>query len=231
MLPSLRFEVEDLTVERGGRTIFERVSFSAGPGDYIELTGPNGSGKTTLLRTMAGLLKPADGKVFAANNFGPMDSDDRIRALHIVGHRDGLKGALTVLDHAVYWRRLFGGSDEQKVLEAIGLKPLLHRQARTLSAGQRRRLSLSRLLIAPRTIWLLDEPAANLDIAGRAWLLGLVGDHLAAGGVLVAAVHDPIGARPRRTIALNAGASDLEDEPEAEAEETAATSAAEAAPQ
>ncbi len=205
-------------MERGGRPIFERISFSAGPGDYIEVTGPNGSGKTTLLRVMAGLLKQTDGRVFTASNFGPMDPDDRIRSVHIVGHRDGLKGALTVLEHASYWRRIFGGAEEEKVLEAIGLKPLLHRQARTLSAGQRRRLALSRLLIAPRSIWLLDEPAANLDIAGRAWLLGLVGDHLAAGGVLVAAVHDPIGARPRRTISLSAAPAELEDEPELEPE-------------
>jgi heme exporter protein A len=225
MMGSLRFEVEDLVIERGGRRILDRVSFSAGPGDYVEVTGPNGAGKTSLLRTLAGLLRPADGRVFAASNLGPLDDDEKMRALHFVGHRDGLKGPLSVQDHAEFWRRLYGGEEEMKVIEAIGLGPLKHRAARTLSAGQARRLSLSRLLIAPRSIWLLDEPASNLDVQGRAWLLGLVGDHLAAGGILIAAVHDPIGYGPTREIAIDGLGAEPEflhepedAEPEAEAD-------------
>lgn len=212
MMGSLRFEVEELVVERGGRRILDRISFSAGPGDYVEITGPNGAGKTTLLRSLAGLLRPADGRVFAASNLGPLDDDEKMRSLHFVGHRDGLKGPLTVEDHAKFWRRLYGGEDEMKVIEAIGLGPLKHRPARTLSAGQARRLSLSRLLIAPRAIWLLDEPASTLDVQARAWLLGLVGDHLAAGGILIAAVHDPIGYGPTREIAIDGLGADPEFE-------------------
>jgi heme exporter protein A len=224
VLPSLRFEVEDLAVERGGRRILDHVSFSAGPGDYIEITGANVAGKTSLLRVLAGLLRPAEGRVFAASNLGPLDKEDQVHAAHIIGHRDGLKGALTVADHARYWRRLYGGADEMEVIEAVGLKPLARRPAHTLSAGQARRLSLSRLLIAPRPIWLLDEPTATLDVNARAWLLGLVGDHLAGGGILVAAVHDPIGARPARSLSLNRVA------PAALADRTPGELAQEAAP-
>ena len=203
MLPALRLEVEDLAVERGGRRVLERVSFSAGPGDYVEVTGPNGAGKTSMLRALAGLIKPRDGRIGIAGNFGPIDPDERALQMHVVGHRDGLKGPLTVAEHALFWKRLYGGGDELAVLDRVGLKPLMQRPVRTLSAGQARRLALSRLLIAPRPLWLLDEPAASLDIQARAWLLGLVSDHLAGGGIVIAAVHDPIGVRPTRSIALN----------------------------
>jgi heme exporter protein A len=168
----------------------------------VEITGPNGSGKTSLLRVLASLLKPAAGRIGLSTNLGPLDSEERATHMHLVGHRDGLKGPLTVAEHARFWAGLYGGRDEAVVLEKLGLSHLVDRQARTLSAGQARRLGLARLLIAPRPIWLLDEPAASLDLHARAWLLGLVGDHIAAGGILVAAVHDPIGVRPSRSIVL-----------------------------
>jgi heme exporter protein A len=203
MISTVRLEVEDLAIRRGGRLIFEHVSFRAGPGDYVEISGPNGAGKTSLLRALAGLLRPAEGRVSMASNFGPLDEDERAASIHLVGHRDGLKGPLSVGDHARFWRRLYGGADEQAALERAGLARLADRPARTLSAGQARRLTLTRLLIASRPLWLLDEPAATLDLQARAWLLGLVGDHLAAGGLVVAAVHEPIGARPTMSVSLD----------------------------
>jgi heme exporter protein A len=204
MIPSLRLSVEDLTVARGGAHIFERVAFNAGPGDYVEVTGPNGSGKTSLLRVVAGFLRPVEGRVTMSSNFGPIPTDEQGLCMHLIGHRDGLKGPLSVAAHVAFWAGLYEGADEVAVLERVGLHRLSDRLARTLSAGQARRLALSRLLIAPRPVWLLDEPAAALDIAGRAWLLGLVSDHLASGGIVVAAVHDPIGAVPDHKIVLNA---------------------------
>ena len=204
MLPSLRLSVEDIAIERGGRRILERIAFSAGPGDYVEITGANGIGKTSLLRILAGFLKPAEGRVVMSSNFGPIPQDEQAASVHMLGHRDGVKGPLTVTDHIRFWRGLYEGAEEEAVLDRVNLRHLADRQARTLSAGQARRLALSRLLIAPRPIWLLDEPAATLDMAGRAWLLGLVSDHLASGGVVVAAVHDPIGAMPSQRVALGA---------------------------
>ncbi|MEJ0022364.1 MAG: heme ABC exporter ATP-binding protein CcmA [Alphaproteobacteria bacterium] len=204
MIPSLRLSVEDMAVARGGRRIFERVAFNAGPGDYVEITGPNGAGKTSLLRVLAGLLRPLEGRVAMSSNFGPISADEHGLCMHLVGHRDGLKGPLSVADHVAFWAGLYEGSDEVAVLDRVGLTRLADRLARTLSAGQARRLALSRLLIAPRPVWLLDEPAAALDIAGRAWLLGLVSDHLASGGIVVAAVHDPIGAVPDHKVVLHA---------------------------
>lgn len=203
MLPSLRLSVEDLAVARGGRRIAERIGFNAGPGDYVEITGPNGAGKTSLLRVLAGFLRPLEGRVTMSSNFGPIDRDEQALCMHLIGHRDGLKGPLSVAEHMAFWAGLYEGGDEAAVLERVGLKPLAERPARTLSAGQARRLALSRLLLAQRPVWLLDEPAATLDIAGRAWLLGLVSDHLASGGIVVAAVHDPIGALPNHRVALN----------------------------
>jgi heme exporter protein A len=204
VLAALRLEVEDLAVERAGTRIFSGVSFRAGPGDYVELTGPNGAGKTSLLRTLAGLMRPAEGRISLSSNLGPIDQDERALATHLLSHQDGLKPTLDVRDHVQYWRGLLGGGDALAVLASAGLGRLSDRQTRTLSAGQKRRLALCRLLIAPRPLWLLDEPGAALDLAGRAWLLGVVGDHLAAGGMVVAAVHEPIGATPAVRVALEA---------------------------
>ncbi|MGE3865995.1 MAG: heme ABC exporter ATP-binding protein CcmA [Hyphomonadaceae bacterium] len=204
MIQALRLEVDDVAVARGGRRLFAHLSFRAGPDDYIEITGANGVGKSSLLRALAGLLNPESGRVAITSNLGPLNSEEMAAAVHLVGHKNGLKAPLPAGEHARYWRALFGGGDEDAALARLGLAGLSERPARALSAGQARRLALARLLIAPRPIWLLDEPAAGLDIAGRALLLGLVGDHLAAGGMVIAAVHEPIGARPALSISLDA---------------------------
>jgi heme exporter protein A len=206
MLAALRLEVDQLALDRGGRRVFAGVSFRAGPGEYVEVTGANGAGKTSLLRALAGLIKPAEGAIALSSNLGPLDREARAIRTHLLGHQDGLKGALPVGEHARFWQGLLGGGEAMAVLAKTGLGRLADRPVRTLSAGQRRRLALSRLLIAPRPFWLLDEPGASLDVAGRSWLLGLVNDHLSAGGVVVAAVHEPIGAAPNVRLALEGAA-------------------------
>jgi heme exporter protein A len=193
--PSLR--VEGLSLVRGGRVLFEGLSFAADAGAYVELHGANGSGKTSLLRALAGFLAPRAGKIAFAN------VDEPATALHFVGHVNALKPTASVRAHMRYWSGLFGGDgNEDLVLRALGLRGLGARAARTLSQGQARRLALSRLLIAPRPVWLLDEPAAALDDEGCASVSELVSEHCAQGGLVIAAVHEALGPKPSHTLTL-----------------------------
>lgn len=189
--------VEALALVRGGRLLFKNLSFSAASADYVEIGGPNGSGKTSLLRAIAGFLKPSAGRARVEH------AEEPALALHYVGHLNALKGAATVRDHMRYWAGLLGGRlDEANVLDAVGLARAADAPARALSQGQARRLALSRVLIAPRPVWLLDEPAAALDASGRAMLADLIARHCAEGGIAVAAVHEPLGPAPARTLTL-----------------------------
>ncbi len=187
--------VEALALSRGGRILFEGLSFAAASGDYVEVQGSNGSGKTSLLRAMAGLLTPKAGEI-------AFDGvEEPALALHYVGHANALKREASVRDHLRYWAGLFeGGAREQVVGQALDLTRVMSLPVRALSQGQARRLALSRLIIAPRPIWLLDEPAAALDDAGKAALNELIGSHRAGGGIVVAAVHEPLGPAPSQTI-------------------------------
>lgn len=195
--PSLR--VEALSLARGGRTLFEGLSFAAGPGAYIELRGANGAGKTTLLRALAGFLKPRAGAIVFDNVAEPA------LALHFIGHLNALKPTADVRAHLRYWAGHFGGAyDEESILDRVGLRGLGERPSRTLSQGQARRLALSRLLIARRPIWLLDEPAAALDERGRTLVGELVDAHRADGGLVIAAVHEALGPAPSQTVELGA---------------------------
>jgi heme exporter protein A len=193
--PSLR--VEGLSLARGGRLLFEGLSFAAPPGAYIELRGANGAGKTSLLRALAGFLKPRSGLI-ACDGVA-----EAALALHFVGHANALKPTASVRAHARYWTGLLGGAfDEAQVLSQVGLSGLEDRPARTLSQGQARRLALLRLLISPRPIWLLDEPAAGLDESGLGLVRDLVEAHRARGGVAIAAVHEALGPSPTHTVTL-----------------------------
>lgn len=188
----MRLTGQDLGCARGGRTVFAEVNFAAEAGQALAVTGRNGAGKTTLLRLIAGLLEPAQGTIELVG--GAPESTVAEQA-HYLGHRDALKPALTVLENLRFWHAFLGGRDASlaSALDAVGLAGLAGLPAGYLSAGQRRRLSIARLLAAPRPIWLLDEPTAALDAGGQERLRELMQKHLAGGGILVAATHGPLG--------------------------------------
>jgi heme exporter protein A len=185
-------EVSGLSLRRGERTLFRNLGFRLSAGSALALTGANGSGKTSLLRAIAGLLRPEAGTI--AFEGCPDAELARTRQLHLLGHADGLKGARTALEELAFQAAWLGGGDAgvSLAVERLGLKPLLDLEVRRLSAGQRRRLALARLIAAPRDLWLLDEPMAPLDAARRTLLAGMMQDHLAGGGLIIAAVHDPL---------------------------------------
>lgn len=194
--PSLR--VESLSLSRGGRVLFEGLSFAAAPGSYVEVRGANGAGKTSLLRAIAGLLRPSAGTIALDG------AHDAALAMHYVAHANALKPNASVVSHARYWAGLFGGAADDGVLARVGLSGFEQRVARTLSQGQARRLALTRLLIAPRPVWLLDEPAAALDAAGHQLVSEMIEAHRADGGIVVAAVHEPLGPAPSQTLTVGA---------------------------
>lgn len=195
-----RLSLEGLTLARGSRLLIHNLTAALEPGALVELTGPNGSGKTTLLRAIAGFVRPAAGAI----RLGEVaDPEDRGALIHLLGHRDGLKGALSLKAHVRHWANLFSGDAgaTDEAVSQVGLKGFAELPARVLSQGQSRRLALTRLLVAQRPVWLLDEPAAGLDKAGKQLLIALIDRHVASGGLVVAAVHEPIG-RPAATLAL-----------------------------
>jgi heme exporter protein A len=193
--PSIR--VEALALSRGGRTLFEGLSFAAASGAYVEVHGSNGSGKTSLLRAIAGFLKPQSGRVAFEGVEEPS------LALHYIGHANALKREASVREHLRYWAGLFGGTaSEDFIAQTLDLGRALSLPVRALSQGQARRLALSRLIIAPRPVWLLDEPAAALDDAGKAVLNALIASHRADGGFAIAAAHEPLGAPPSQIVCV-----------------------------
>jgi heme exporter protein A len=199
--PSLR--VEDLSLARGGRVLFEGLSFAVDAGGYVEVHGANGSGKTSLLRALAGFLKPRAGRISYAN------VEEPATALHFIGHANALKREASVRDHVQYWEGLFGARYEEAIgvnaaagVAAFGLIKQADLPVRALSQGQARRLSLMRLHIAPRPVWLLDEPAAGLDAAGREMLGDFITSHCLQGGIAIAAVHEALGPEPSHGLTL-----------------------------
>jgi heme exporter protein A len=160
------------------------------------VTGPNGSGKTSLLRLIAGLLTMADGSIGLDGGEGELTLPEQA---HYLGHRDALKPALSVLENLCFWQKFLGGEvfDARQALAAVGIDHAAHLPAAFLSAGQRRRLSIARLLAARRPIWLLDEPTSALDAAAQGLFAGLMRDHLARGGLIIAATHAPLGIEAR----------------------------------
>jgi len=177
---------------RGGREVFAGLDFEAASGEVLAVTGANGSGKTSLLRLIAGLLAPAAGSIALDGGAAELTLPEQA---HYLGHRDALKPALSVLENLAFWRDFLGGDafDAGASLTSVGLGHTTHLPAAYLSAGQRRRLSLARLLTVRRPVWLLDEPTAALDAAGQRLFAGLMRDHLARGGLIIAATHGPLG--------------------------------------
>lgn len=187
----MRLVVDDLSCRRSGRRIFAGLSFAVSAGEALVVTGRNGAGKSTLLAALAGRLRPAGGRILAEG----VGERTLPECLHLVGHRDGLKAALTARENLAFARDLLGapGLDPTEALAAVDLPQAAGLPVAYLSAGQRRRVALARLLVARRPLWLLDEPTSALDVASQGMLRGLMNAHLAGGGLIVAATHAPLG--------------------------------------
>lgn len=190
----MRLAASRLSVERGGRTVFSDLSFTVGAGQCLIVTGRNGAGKSTLLRALAGLLPLAQGELSVAPAH-----DAAAELMHFVGHADALKGALTVVENLSFYAALLasgrGGMAPAQALEAFGLGAVAHLPAAYLSAGQRRRAALARLLVARRPIWLLDEPLTALDAASQRFVTQIIRTHMSEGGLAVAATHAALDAQ------------------------------------
>ncbi len=197
--------VDDLTLARGGIPVLTGLSLALAPGQALILRGPNGAGKTTLLRSIAGLQPPLSGRIEGA--------EDRVA---YAAHADGLKAMLTVTENLAFWARIFGTSDITPALDAFDLHGLADRLAGTLSAGQKRRLGLARLLVTGRPVWVLDEPTVSLDTGAVALFAAALRAHLAQGGAALIATHIDLGIEAqvlditpfRASAATRAGASD-----------------------
>ncbi|BAL73597.1 heme ABC exporter ATP-binding protein CcmA [Bradyrhizobium cosmicum] len=177
---------------RGGREVFAGLDFAARSGEAVAVMGRNGSGKTSLLRLIAGLLVPAGGTIALEGGDAELTLPEQC---HYLGHRDALKPALSVAENLSFWADFLGGErcDATESLATVGLDHATHLPAGFLSAGQRRRLSLARLLTVRRPVWLLDEPTTALDVTGQDMFGGLMREHLARGGMIIAATHAPLG--------------------------------------
>lgn len=198
---SLRLSASGLACERGGRVVFGGLDFEVGGGEALIVTGRNGAGKSSLLRQIAGLVDIAGGRI-------ALDGGDPERTLpeqtHYVGHLDALKPAMSVRETAEFWASYLGGAGIDEALAQLDLDDLVELPVAYLSAGQKRRLALSRLLLVPRPVWLLDEPTVALDRASIARLVGLMEAHLAGGGIIVAATHQDMGLGAARSLVLGA---------------------------
>jgi len=192
----MELAVADLTCARGGVPILDAVTLTLAPGEALVLRGPNGSGKTTLLRTLAGLQPPLAGTISC-----PPD------AIAYAGHADGLKAVLSVAENLAFWAAIHGTANPGNggiiaALSALNLRELADRQAQHLSAGQKRRLGLARLLVTARPFWLLDEPTVSLDTASVALFASVLRAHLATGGAALIASHIDLGLPEARDLDL-----------------------------
>lgn len=188
-----RFSGQSLTCFRGERFVFEALDFAVESGEVLVLTGPNGSGKSSLIRIMAGLLAAVDGRLdWNGEPVSETPEDHRAR-LHYVGYQDAIKPVMTVRENLAFWAGLKAPVVRvAEALDVVGLGAIAEMPAQFLSSGQRRRLSLARLVAAPAELWLLDEPTVGLDRSAIGILEGLIAHHRAGGGMTILATHQPI---------------------------------------
>ena len=195
----MELRAQDLTCERGGRIVFRDVSLALKAGELMQLTGPNGSGKSTLLRLIAGLNEPQAGKLTLQGGAEELSIGQQA---HYIAHLEPVKSALSVHENLAFWRDFLGGGEVEEALQAFDLTRLSSYPAGLLSAGQKRRLALARLVLVPRVLWLLDEPTVGLDTASLSRLGGIMGGHLDKGGLIIAATHVPLGREPDARLDL-----------------------------
>jgi heme exporter protein A len=200
-----RVEARELACTRGGRAVFSGVSFGLERGQALAVTGPNGAGKSSLLRLLAGLLRPDSGRI----HFEGRAEDEPVT--HYFGHADAQKPALTLREALRFWSSLYQqqgqvalDADFNEAADAVGLRNALDLHVGVLSAGQRRRAGLARLVLTPRPLWLLDEPAASLDSEGETLLARLMREHLGRGGLIIAATHQDLPVAPAAVLNLGA---------------------------
>lgn len=202
----IQLTAENLACVRGGRRVFSGMNFHFKGGEAVAITGPNGAGKTSLLRLIAGLLRAETGAIkFSGGTAGESISS----SAHLVGHLDGVKAALTVSENLIFSKELFGGEDLQvrPALDALGLGKLADIPARMLSAGQKRRLALARLLVAKRPLWLLDEPISALDAENQKTLTRIIDEHTDKGGIALIATHTPLAVKNIREFGVEENGS------------------------
>jgi heme exporter protein A len=198
----MRVNAVDLGCRRGGRDVFAGVSFQLARGEALAVTGHNGAGKSSLLRIVGGFIRPAGGRLWLEGGDPELTIGEQT---HYLGHQDAVKPSLSVAENLHFWTA-FLGADADKVedaLESVGLGAIAALPAAYLSAGQRRRLSIARLLAVKRPIWLLDEPASTLDAAGRSRLTEFMQSHLAGGGLVLAATHGALGLSGAQELSLD----------------------------
>jgi heme exporter protein A len=200
---------QSLSCRRSGRTIFRDIGFKVEAGGFLLIKGPNGSGKSSLLRLLAGLLKPDHGVVLWRN--APLHADPAafLARTHYIGHLDALKPALTALEMMYFWCALRNAPSEQAAssLHHLGLGASADRPVKALSAGQKRRLSLCRLLIGETFLWILDEPTTALDAASQKLFWHHIAWHRAKGGMVIAALHEDVDVNDLQTLELGGAPS------------------------
>jgi heme exporter protein A len=198
----MRLSASDLACRRGGREVFAGLNFSLGSGEAMAIRGRNGAGKSSLLRMVVGLIRVAAGQLILEGGDPEMTLGEQA---HYLGHQDALKPSLSVGENLRFWAGFFGGAaaDISAPLAAVGLDELIDLPAGYLSAGQRRRLSIARLLAIKRPIWLLDEPTSTLDAAAQQRLGEFMRAHLAGGGLIMAATHGALGLDSAQELTLD----------------------------
>ena len=195
--PTFRLEAEGLTFRRGGRVLVENLSFSLANGQALVVTGANGTGKSTLLRGLAGFLPAFHGRAPLIDGAG--NPETIASHAHYVGHQEGSKPALTARENLAFWQAMLAlpalpaTLTPEQALARLGVPQVADLPVAYLSAGQKRRVGLARLLLSPRPVWILDEPLTALDTAGQSLLTRMMKDHLGQGGMVIAATHAPLG--------------------------------------